>query len=242
MSAAEIPPVDEWAPWANWSPSILSHHGEECCSTARAWFLAMNRSLWRGQGGPGWIAQRFPWGPTRWPLHWCTAMDAEELDCGAHAALTLEAFRSRGIRAVPVQLVQRQESHHLPHFHGWWESGGAAPGWAGHGASYHEACATIVDGVAEVWDATVNAWLSPDHTQGLRSIAAVRLGGPTPGGEEVLWRGLRVRLGDWVSPAERHIASDVSSRHHHSGRGSSVQHPASATADAHAHYARRAGD
>jgi hypothetical protein len=202
MSAAEILPADEWTPWATWVPSMLSHHGEDCCSTARAWFLAMNRSLWRGHGGPGWIAQRFPWGPVRWPLHWCTAMEAKELDCGAHAALTIEAFQSRGVRALPVQLVQRQEPHYLPHFHGRWAAGGAVLEWAARGATYHEACATIAGGRAEVWDATVSAWLSPDHIRGVTSIAAIRIGGPIVTGEEVLWRGLRVPLGEWVSSAE----------------------------------------
>ena len=197
---AEMRPAAEWAPWTDWVPSSLSHHGETCCTTARAWFLAMNRSMWRGHSGPAWIAHRFPWGPNRWPLYWCDAMEAEELDCGAHAALTIEAFRSRGLEAVPVQLVQRQERHHLPHFHGRWSADGASPDWAGEGVAYHEACATLLDGRAEVWDATVSSWLSPDHVQGLRSIAAVRIGGPIATGEVVTWRGLRVPLGEWISP------------------------------------------
>lgn len=201
MPAAQTSTACEWAPWAEWVPSTLSHHGAECCDTARAWFLAMNRSMWRGEGGPGWIAKRFPWGPGRWPLYWCEAMESEELDCGAHAALTIEAFRDRGIEVVPVQLVQRQEVHHLPHFHGRWSADGASPAWAGEGAAYHEACATIRDGHAEVWDATVGSWLSPDHVQGVRSIAAVRIGGPGETGEVVTWRGLEVPLGRWVSPA-----------------------------------------
>jgi hypothetical protein len=161
----------------------------------------MNRSLWRGHHGPGWIARRFPWGPTRWPLHWCEALDAEELDCGAHAALTIEAYRAFGGRVVPVRLVQRQERHHQPHFHGWWAAGSASPAWAGDGVAYHEACATIEDGAAEVWDPTVNAWLSPDHLQGLRSIVAVRIGGVEVTDEVVTWRGVRLPLGEWVSPA-----------------------------------------
>ncbi len=198
---AQVMPAAEWAPWAAWAPSTLSHHGRECCTTARSWFLAMNRSMWRGHGGPSWIAQRFPWGPCQWPLYWCDAMEAEELDCGAHQALTIEAFRARGIHVLPVQLVQRQERHHLPHFHGRWSADGASPDWAGEGVAYHEACATVTDGRAEVWDATVSSWLSPDHLQGVRSIAAVRIGGPTATGEVVTWRSLQVPIGEWVSPA-----------------------------------------
>jgi hypothetical protein len=199
MPAAEKT-TPEWAPWADWVPSALCFHEGECCTTARAWFLAMSRSLWRGKGGPTWIANRYPWGPSRWPLYWCEAVEAEELDCGAHQALTVEAFRARGLRAVPVQLVQRQERHNLGHFHGRWEEGGSSPLWAGDGAAYHEAVGVIADGRVEVWDATVNAWLSPDHVRGVRSIAAVRIGGPHPAGEVVSWRGVPVPLGEWVSP------------------------------------------
>jgi hypothetical protein len=204
MHVAEQPAAAVWAPWADWLPSILSTHGEACCVTARAWFRAMNRSMWRGQDGPAWIARRFPWGPSRWPLHWCEALEAEELDCGAHAALTIEAFQALGVRVEPVQLVQRQERHHLPHFHRRWAAGSASPAWVADGAAYHESCATIVTGNAEVWDATVNAWLSPDHVEGLRSIAALRIGGNRPTGEVVRWRGWEIRVGEWVTPpAER---------------------------------------
>jgi hypothetical protein len=128
-------------------------------------------------------------------------MEAEEVDCGAHAALTIEAFRARGINVLPVQLVQRQERHHLLHFHGRWSADGASPDWAGEGAAYHEACATLLDGRVEVWDATVSSWLSPDQLRGVRSIAAVRIGGTIATGEVVTWRGLEIPLGEWASPA-----------------------------------------
>ncbi|MBD0319463.1 MAG: hypothetical protein ICV87_03965 [Gemmatimonadetes bacterium] len=195
MRAAELSPESAWADFV---PSVLSHHGRECCTTARAWFMAMDRSMWRGEGGPAWISRKFPWGPSCWPLHWCDAMEAEELDCGAHQALSVEAFRARGIQVLPVQLVQRQESHHLAHWHGRWGAAEASPAWAREGAAYHEACATLADGRAEVWDATLGAWLSPKHREGVRSIAAVRIGGPAKSDRTVDWRGVTVPLGVWT--------------------------------------------
>lgn len=197
MRAAE--PTVESAPWAEFVPSVLSDHGTECCAMARAWYTAMDRSMWRGEGGPAWISRKFPWGPSKWPLFWCEAMEAEELDCGAHQALSMEAFRARGIRVVPVQLVQRQEVHHLPHWHGRWGDASASPAWAREGVAYHEACATLQDGRAEVWDPTVGAWLSPRHTEGVRSIAAVRIGGAAASDEIVDWRGVPLRMGVWAS-------------------------------------------
>ena len=105
MPATESGP-GPWAPWAARGPSALADHGTECCATARTWFHAMSRSFWRGQGGPTWIRRRWEWGPTCWPLHWCEAMAAKELCCGAQAALSIEAFRGRGVHALPVQLVR----------------------------------------------------------------------------------------------------------------------------------------
>lgn len=191
----------EWAPWAQSVPSTLSHHGTDCCTVARAWFLAMDASMWQGHGGPAWIARKWPWGPSAWPLHWCQAMEMEELDCGAHQALSMEAFRARGMRVLPVQLVQRQEAHNMEHWHQRWSDGGASPAWAQGAAGYHEACA-VVDGQgrAEVWDATVNSWLTPDLVQGVRSIAAIRIGGAVPSDEVVTWRGVPVPVGRWTAP------------------------------------------
>lgn len=207
-------PAAEWAPWASFPPSTLSHHGAECCHTARAWFMAMDRSFWNGQGGPAWIAMRFPWGPSRWPLHWCEAMEQDELDCGAHSALALEAFRARGVPAVTVQLVQRQEPHHVAHWHERWSTGGASPGWAHGSAGYHEACGVVRDGRIEVWDSSVNAWLSPTHVRGVRSIAAVRV--PLQAGlaETVTWRGLPLPPGEWVTPGEPASPASTASEEH----------------------------
>lgn len=195
-------PAAEWAPWAHMPPSTLSHHGGACCTAARAWFRAMDRSFWQGQDGPTWISLRFPWGPSRWPLHWCEAMDADELDCGAHSALTLESFRARGVPAVTVQLIQRQEPHHMAHWHERWSAGGGSPSWAQGSAGYHEACGVVRDGRIEVWDSTVNAWLSPTHVRGVRSIAAVRVPPQAGLAQAVTWRGLPLAPGEWVTPAE----------------------------------------
>jgi hypothetical protein len=55
-------------------------------------------------------------------------------------------------------------------------------------------------GRAEVWDPTVNSFLTPDQVQGVRSIAAIRIGGSLPSDEVVMWRGVPVPVGQWVAP------------------------------------------
>jgi hypothetical protein len=193
-------PDAPWAPWAAWPPSAIASHDAACCRDARAWFLAMNRSLWRGQGAPAWIGRHYEWGPTCWPLHWCDAVGAKELCCGAQAALVVEAFRDRGVDAVPVQLVQRFGEHDAAHWRGTWTAGGASAAWLGDGLVYHEACAVLEDGRARVWDPTASMWARPDEVRGYGSIAAIRIGGGTGREGAVAWGDLVLPLGAWGSP------------------------------------------
>ena len=201
----------EWTPWETWPPSTLSHHGEECCASAQAWFHAMSRSMWRGDGGPVWIRRDFDWGPTCWPIHWCEAMDTEEFCCGAHSALGVEAFRARGKRAEPAQLIQRYDAHNVPHWRDRWAEGGASPEWAQNGLVYHEACAVITDGRVEIWNATASSWVSPEDREGYASIVALRVGGTNVTGEAVTWGELQLPLGTWVSAAAAGPAQEPAS-------------------------------
>ncbi|HEX2091317.1 MAG TPA: hypothetical protein VHG28_02900 [Longimicrobiaceae bacterium] len=186
--------------WAGCLPSSLAHHGTECCTVARAWFLAMDRTLWKGHGAPAWIRRRWEWGPTRWPLYWCEAVEAKELDCGAQAALTVEAFAARGVLALPAQLVQQYDVHSTPHWHSRWTACGASPTWTQDGLVYHEVCAVVRDGRAEIWNPTVTSWVSPDDLQGYASVAAVRIDRGSSAQSEVTWGSLRIPLDRWVVP------------------------------------------
>jgi hypothetical protein len=168
----------------------------------------MDRSMWRGDDGPAWIRRRYEWGPTRWPLHWCDAVAAKELCCGAQAALSLDAFRSRDVDAMPVQLVQRYERHDLPHWHSRWTERGADPAWATEGLVYHEACAVLDGEQARVWNPTATAWVSPESVTGYASVVAIRIGGAAPAARSVSWGGLRLRVGEWTSAGGVPLAAD----------------------------------
>src|SRR5574342_271092 len=81
------------ARWKVQPPSQLVDHGHDCCRVARAWLVSLDYSLDSVLAsadrfrGPGWIRDRYPWGPSRWPLSWCEVVVAEQLDCGALTAL-----------------------------------------------------------------------------------------------------------------------------------------------------------
>jgi hypothetical protein len=162
----------------------------------------MDRSQWQGRGAPAWIRRRYDWGPTQWPLHWCDAVNANELCCGAQAALSLEAFRARGIDAVPVQLVQRYETHDMPHWHSRWTRAGANAAWAADEFVYHEACGVLDDGRLRVWNPTAVAWVSPDDVSGYACIVAIRVGGDAPDDRTVSWGPHRLPIGRWTSSAD----------------------------------------
>ena len=98
------------AEWEHFPASSILHHGRRCCRVAREWLFSMDFSQLSGGDpltGPRWIARRYAWGPSRWPISWCEAVEQKNLDCGALAALAAEVFAARGVRAFPAQFIQQ---------------------------------------------------------------------------------------------------------------------------------------
>jgi hypothetical protein len=98
------------ARWQHFPDQHLSHHGEACCDVAREWIVAMDFAQLNGGdrlSGPRWLRQKYEWGPSPWPMHWCELVERKVIDCGAHAALAHEAFTARGVTAFRAQFVQR---------------------------------------------------------------------------------------------------------------------------------------
>ena len=60
--------------WQHFPASVISHHGERCCEIAREWILSMDYAQVNAGSllaGPRWLRQRYTWGPSSWPIHWC---------------------------------------------------------------------------------------------------------------------------------------------------------------------------
>src|SRR3712207_2487200 len=73
--------------------SAIQHHGRPCCRLAREWVFATDFSQLNGESlltGPRWIRHKYKWGPSKWPIHWCEAVEQKTLDCGALASLAHE--------------------------------------------------------------------------------------------------------------------------------------------------------
>lgn len=189
--------------WATFPASDLAHHGEACCETARQWLGAMDFAQLNGgalHSGPRWIRSKYEWGPSKWPLHWCEALKADVIDCGAHAALAHEAFKARGLTSFRAQFVQSYGMRAVDQWRTRWTSGDASDHWLGDGYIYHEGNALVVaPGEIKLWDGSAAFWLNPKQTAGYGGVLAVRIWADEPdaGSSPLQWGGHCIPIGIW---------------------------------------------
>jgi hypothetical protein len=165
--------------------------------------LGLDGSWHRGRGRdapPAWIAERWNWGATVWPLHWCDIPDAETLDCGALAALCRALWSSRCEGILPVQLVQRYAAHDTIHWVATWKRDQVETGWIDGDLAYHEIVGWERDGCLELWDSTDTAWLRPTAPGSYGCAVSLRAG--SEGGRAMRWESHHLTAGCWT-PLDR---------------------------------------
>ena len=187
--------------WNDFPHSALSHHGEACCEIARQWVSLMDFAQLNGTdptSGPRWLRAKYKWGPSPWPMHWCEVVKRKTIDCGAHAALALEAFRARGLTAYPAQLVQRYSAEATRQWSGRWGREDVSCHWLDGDHIYHEATALLVGGDrVKIWDSSAGSWVGPRQDGGYASLVALRIF--AAGHDSVLrWGERRIEPGTWV--------------------------------------------
>jgi hypothetical protein len=197
------PAILERPEWVRASASVLGRHGA-CCDRARDWLCAMARSYDFAAtdgliyAGPSWLAKRYQWGPTRWPIAWCEAVAAKVVDCGVFAAFARAIFHAKGIDAYPGQVLREFAEASTAH---WQERWAAVPGafnWIGERIVYHEVCVvTVGPDEARVYDPTDAVWLDPGIRRGHGSHVAIRAEVPTA----MSWGGHLLGNGQWVTIA-----------------------------------------
>jgi urea transporter len=192
--------------WLAQPPSRLLDHGRDCCELARRWFHSLDYSFDSMLAsadrfrGPGWVRDRYPWGPSRWPLYWCEAVEARRLDCGALTALACEVFASRGVTCWPVQLIQRFSVRDIRQWREQWGSGPGLFGWTAGEFIYHEAAAVVAaDGSIGIWDPTHNWWIPSAQSDGYGSTLFVRVSvtDHDVARDVVIWGSHRLRPSEW---------------------------------------------
>ncbi|MDQ3907397.1 MAG: hypothetical protein M3268_03535, partial [Acidobacteriota bacterium] len=151
--------------WQHFPASTILHHGKMCCRIAREWIFSIDYAQLNGehpQTGPRWIRHKYNWGPSRWPISWCEAVERKMLDCGALAAIAQEVFTARGVESYPAQFIQQYSEDSARHWQEKWGEEEASTHWLSDDLIYHEGCAVVVR-VREIriWDASAGWWVNP---------------------------------------------------------------------------------
>jgi len=165
--------------WKYFPASVISHHGARCCLLAREWILSMDYSQ-LGSGspltGPRWLPRKYIWGPSRWPIHWCEAVEHKTLDCGALAALAQEIFAARGVRSHRAQFIEQFTNDASRHWYKKWGGDENSVHWLKGDLIYHEGCAIVVrENEIKLWDASAGWWINPKQFGGYGAVRAVRV-------------------------------------------------------------------
>ncbi|MDQ3080315.1 MAG: hypothetical protein M3R03_10010 [Pseudomonadota bacterium] len=134
-------------------------------------------------------------------MHWCQALDAKSIVCGANAALAAEAFEARGLTVARAQFVQRYDAIAVSQWRKRWDEDGVSNHWLGKNYIYHEGNAVLSGNDIKLWDGSAGSWLNPRHTSGYGSLIAVRITLPENEDEPRLlnWDGHSIRTGRWQS-------------------------------------------
>ena len=188
--------------WERFPASRMSHHGPACCEIAREWIIGMDFSQLNGGNvltGPRWLRQKFKWGPSKWPMHWCEAVQEKTLDCGALAALSHELFLARGVRSFPAQFILEFNDVSTRHWRETWSRENSCAHWINDGLIYHEGCAVSVGGrEVKLCDATATWWVSPRQFGGYAGVLAVRVLNPTGVNESFTWGKHSISTNTWT--------------------------------------------
>lgn len=193
-----------YAPWQDWVPSQISHHGKMCCEIAREWVTATDFSSLNGEciyTGPRWLRQIFNWGASSFPIYWCEAVRKKTLDCGALAALAQEVFIARGIKNYRIQVVQKFSENAIRQWSESWNNGQETLKWVDRDLIYHEGCAIdLGDHKIKVWDASAGWWIDPNPADGYGSLLAIRVSGYNLPPEATLkWGEYSIKPAQWVT-------------------------------------------
>lgn len=189
--------------WRTFPVSRISSHDQSCCQIALHWLHAMDFSQLNGESvfnGPRWIPARFSWGPTKWPIHWCEALQQKYLDCGAQSAIAFEIFRMREVECYRVQLVQQFSTDATRQWREKWLADDTTDFWIDENLIYHECCAIVTrEGELKIWDGSAACWVSPRQQNGYGSVRALRIDAQSSSPISFVWGDHTIRANTWHS-------------------------------------------
>lgn len=188
-------------------PSAISHHGNRCCDIAKNWFFAMDKSHLTSDGAslmPIWIREKYKWGPSKWPIYWCEAVESEFLDCGAQAALYHQSIRTRGINTFLTQMVLWHTEQDCDHWNRMWKQNEIVCNWISSPFVYHEVCTVLFEGqsTSQIWDPENNYWIDPHQGFGYNRPVAIRIFSNQH--SNIVWGKTEIECNKWVNLFTHH--------------------------------------
>ncbi len=190
--------------WHHFPYSCFSHHGEACCEVAREWIVANDFAQLNGGDvltGPRWLREKYEWGPSPWPMHWCEIVERKVIDCGAHSALAHEAFTARGVTAFRAQFIQRYSPDATAQWRKKWGDEQVSDHWLTEDDIYHEGNALLIgEDEVKLWDSSAGWWINQRQAGGgYGSLVAVRIfaEGQWGGGDGFRWGEHRIKPNVW---------------------------------------------
>jgi hypothetical protein len=162
------------------SLSEVSAHCGQCCFWARRTVLG-RFDRWPDLGSRlAAIPVLIPWGPVRWPVHWCSLAADEEPtgDCGVHAAVAAALLADAGWTFARGRAALEPSPYALRHWRATWSEAGADDRWVASRVVHHE----VIRIDERWWDPTEARWFAGpgDHVLSGR-VAALRT-------EDAVWR------------------------------------------------------
>ncbi len=181
---------------------VISHQ-DECCTHAKEWFITLDASLRDPTNvwvGPTWISEKYQYGPSSWPLHWCKLIQMDSLSCNGFTSIACLIFKGRGLKAFPVQVIQRYPRHMTQRWRKEWKSRRLLDEWIYDELVRHEVCGVVDDeNNLRLWDGTVGYWLEPVGAQEVGAVLALRPIGLEEGTpDKMKWEDHIITTNEWT--------------------------------------------
>jgi hypothetical protein len=146
---------------------------------------------------PTWLRTKYKWGPVKHPLYWCQVVEDKELDCGSLSAIIREVYESRGVVALPVQMILEYPTYTIEHWVAMWHKRGLSVNWVWGRYVYHEAVGVVYEeNKMKIYDPVENAWIDSSGCVERGRIVAIRIVGKEAH-DYVYWGDVHVKLNKW---------------------------------------------
>jgi hypothetical protein len=120
--------------------SHVTSHERTCCGAVRHQIFAQLGQQQDLGSALAAVSDLIPWGPVRWPIHWCELLTDDGLvgDCGVHADVTSRLLTSHLVSHVRGRAALLALPLTLAHWRATWREADVSTAWIGQSSVHHE--------------------------------------------------------------------------------------------------------